>query len=248
LSGLDNSPTLIKKCFDSWKKYNPSWEIIFLDETNLEKYINWSTYFSKDKLEVIKKKNLPAHYSDIIRMILLSKYGGLWVDATTFCITPLDSWLPEYIHEGFFAYGSDKKTIFMMNWFIYSEPNNYIIEQWSKKTIEYYENKIIASPYLIHIDLFKKIYEKDIIFKNIWNKVPYLYCHEKNCLILNEKNIHCTIGPEYISLIGFNGLPDKNFKTILEKKLATFFKLSHKKSIDYNKKDSIILTLFSSIE
>jgi mannosyltransferase OCH1-like enzyme len=35
LQGFDNAPMLIKKCFASWKRHNPNWNIVFLDEENM---------------------------------------------------------------------------------------------------------------------------------------------------------------------------------------------------------------------
>ena len=33
-----------------------------------------------------------------------SGYGGFWVDATVYCIKPLNEWIHDYITNGFFAY------------------------------------------------------------------------------------------------------------------------------------------------
>lgn len=27
--GLSEAPLVVKKCYESWKKYNPDWEVIF---------------------------------------------------------------------------------------------------------------------------------------------------------------------------------------------------------------------------
>ena len=52
-----------------------------LTNDNLEHFVN----IPKDITEKYKKKELSAaHYSDIIRFILLYQYGGIWMDATLF--------------------------------------------------------------------------------------------------------------------------------------------------------------------
>lgn len=94
--GVDNAPDIVKNCIASWKYYNNDWNIILLDNTNIIHYVNLNNYVNT------QDKNInPTALSDIIRIILLKKYGGLWVDATTFCNKPLNEWLPDVIKEGF---------------------------------------------------------------------------------------------------------------------------------------------------
>ena len=72
--GFENSPDIIKKCVESWKHYNSDWNIILLDNNNLPNYLELDTYID------ISSKNIElCHISDIIRLILLQKYGGVWV-------------------------------------------------------------------------------------------------------------------------------------------------------------------------
>ena len=52
----------------------------------------------------------PAAESDILRLYLLKKYGGVWVDATNLCRRPLDAWLPSAACEGFFAFFPDLQS------------------------------------------------------------------------------------------------------------------------------------------
>ena len=39
-------------------------------------------------------------YSDLLRVALLTKYGGVWVDAAWFPLRPLDNWLCPLFREG----------------------------------------------------------------------------------------------------------------------------------------------------
>ena len=38
--GFDNAPDVVKQCVNSWKYHNPDWNVILLDDTNLNTYIN----------------------------------------------------------------------------------------------------------------------------------------------------------------------------------------------------------------
>ena len=84
--GFENSPEIIKRCVESWKHYNPDWNIILLDNTNLSNYINLEEY-----IDITNKDINYTALSDVVRVALLNVYGGLWVDATTFCNKPLNN-------------------------------------------------------------------------------------------------------------------------------------------------------------
>lgn len=66
----------------TYKILNPTWKIKFWHNDNMPKLIN-------DK--VFRKANSWALRADILRLELLYKYGGLYVDADSKCLKPLDS-------------------------------------------------------------------------------------------------------------------------------------------------------------
>ena len=77
-----------------------SWDVVELTEKNIEQYVTIEGLIPEYASNKINRIAL----SEIIRIELLKTYGGLWIDATTFCNKPLDRWLPEYIDHGFFAF------------------------------------------------------------------------------------------------------------------------------------------------
>ncbi len=40
LQGYDDMPEVVRKSYDSWRKYNGSWEIIFLDTHNFDRFVD----------------------------------------------------------------------------------------------------------------------------------------------------------------------------------------------------------------
>ena len=183
--GFNNAPEVVKKCVNSWKYYNPDWKIVLLDDINLSSYVLLEKYIPNIGSKSIEK----CHISDIIRVILLRTYGGLWVDATTFCNKPLNDWLPNYINEGFFAFDKPGPDRMISNWFLYAEKNNYIIEKWCFSTIQYYTLNNKAHTYFIHHYLFGDLYTSDTIFKDIWNKVPKLSANGMGPHYLQENGL-----------------------------------------------------------
>ncbi len=160
--GFDHAPDVVRHCVDSWKYYNPDWNIVLLDDTNVRNYVSFDSFPEIEK----------CHLADIVRMLLLSKYGGVWADATTFCHKPLNDWLPEYISKGFFAFDKPYDYLMLSNWFLYSDPQNEIITKWCAKTMEYYKLNGKAHYYFIHHQLFKQLYETDDSFRDGWDNIP----------------------------------------------------------------------------
>ena len=76
------------KCVKTWEILNHDWEVVRLDKSNLHKFIDLNEIVPNYEQKQISEASL----SDMIRLLLLKKYGGLWVDATMFCNEPLSNW------------------------------------------------------------------------------------------------------------------------------------------------------------
>lgn len=196
--GFNNAPDVVQKCLISWKKLNPTWKITELDDTNIKNFINL-----ENEIPNMNKKNISkTALSDIIRIFLLEKYGGLWVDATTFCNISLDNWLHMYIDSGFFAFDN---ISLLSSWFIYSNKNNYMTKMLKKKVVEYWNKNNKATEYFWFHKLFGNLYDNDKKFRNLWDMTPkksaydaFLWlkltkkiCNDKNKIkkYLNNKKI-----------------------------------------------------------
>ena len=111
-NGWLNAPEIIQTCRKSWIKNNPQWEVKSLDFNSINDFID-----IKIKRSILNNLCI-AHQSDIIRLHLLEKYGGVWVDASLFCIIPLDNWLENFLKSGLFMFESSTKLTIIANWFI----------------------------------------------------------------------------------------------------------------------------------
>lgn len=80
--GIENMPEIVRMCFERLKTMIPSnAELHVLTVENYLEYVDMPDYII-DKFN--KKIITMATMSDILRMTLLSKYGGYWLDATIF--------------------------------------------------------------------------------------------------------------------------------------------------------------------
>ena len=110
--GLKNAPEVVKKCVLSWQEHNPSYEIRVLSDAEIKRYIDITLpVFQKSK-----KKSLAA-YSDVLRINLLHKYGGIWVDSTVMCLRPLREWLGDEMMD-FFAFANPGPDRMISSWFL----------------------------------------------------------------------------------------------------------------------------------
>ncbi len=136
LQGFEDAPLVVKECHKAWKHQNKDWEVIFLDTTTLGQYIDIS--------DVLAKQNRMGKQAiaDIIRLRLLTQYGGVWADATSYCQVPLDDWLGEYTKTGFFAFGNSITERMLANWFLVASPNNYLMSQWEQLATSYLTNNL----------------------------------------------------------------------------------------------------------
>lgn len=165
-TGINNAPNIIKLCINTWKYYNNNWNIIILDDNNLNNYI--------DIYNIIKNKNITIEAkSDIIRICILYNYGGLWVDSTVICTKPLYKWFNTELD--FFAYSRPGEDRMIASWFLYSKKNNYIIEKYYENVIDYWKNNSCVKEYFWLHYLFEKIYNNDNNFKLLWDKTKKIY-------------------------------------------------------------------------
>lgn len=88
-----NYPPVVKLCLNSISQNKGNHPLYILDKTNYKEYITLPNGLE----EKLLKANRLAHLSDIIRFGLLSKHGGIWLDATIFVSQPITGWkLPLY--------------------------------------------------------------------------------------------------------------------------------------------------------
>lgn len=101
--GNKPKPKKIQKCIASWHKFCPDYEIKEWNETNFD--VN-SHLFVKEAYEAHNY----AFASDVIRLVVLFEYGGIYVDADVEFLKPIDDLLnneafigfelPEYVNSG----------------------------------------------------------------------------------------------------------------------------------------------------
>ena len=100
--GFDSSnmPDLIKVCLKSVEMHTSEYSLIRLSDENLNEYLEIPKWL-ENKMSLMSK----AHFSDLLRCVILSLYGGVWFDAAIF----MSGNIPQYIiKDDFFMYRRDE--------------------------------------------------------------------------------------------------------------------------------------------
>lgn len=193
--GLDeNTPKLVRTCFDSVEKYRGEYEIIILSKETLNDYIDEFPDFIWEKFGtggfVFPK------IANLVRLYLLSAYGGVWLDATIYLTAPIDE---KILNADFFALQrgetppSDLKIftkfdpiglswlsesyVRMQNSFMVAKPHNKIIDDLLSIHFEYWKKEKEIGHYFFFQMMFNRMMQRDE-----WKKL--------NCEIICYADFH----------------------------------------------------------
>lgn len=157
--GLEDLPEMVEICFASVDNHAHDYRVIRITDDNLSEYIKLPDFVNeKRKNDVFSR----VFFSDLLRIALLSVYGGVWLDAS---ILLTDRLPKEYTSSDFFMYSRDPNSLnknwgkndthFYFNWrdefkvkhlnsIIFSKPNSLVAKTLTDLLLYYWktENKI----------------------------------------------------------------------------------------------------------
>lgn len=159
--GLETAPPLYLSCLNSIKQNCKDYNIIIINESNFQNYTDFPKHIlGKYKNNYITK----THFSDLLRLELLTKYGGTWIDASVL-ITKFDE---RYFNNDLFFFQQNTAGCIGSSWFITAEKDSPLLKTTRDLIYEYWrKNHKLYNYFLFH--LFLKMasekYPQDI--KNI---------------------------------------------------------------------------------
>ena len=125
----EDIPPLVSKCIETWKIHNPTYKINILSRKNINQYISID-------ITKLPRNDSPARESDFVRLNILSKYGGFWIDASSICRKSFD-WIQERsLNKEFFGYyisnfTTDDRYPVIESWFFACKKNSKFVKLWS---------------------------------------------------------------------------------------------------------------------
>lgn len=205
LQGMEEAPAVVRKCYESMKNNLSNWEIIVITEKNYANYITFPDYIM-DKYE--KGSISKPHFADLIRIELLAKYGGTWLDGTVYCSEFINGKHDFYLDSDLFVFqnmkpGLDGHCASISSWMITASAEQNIILLTQKLLHNYWKNHNFAVDYFIlhyffqmAIEAYPEEWKKvipvsnsmpfvlllrlfDKYDENIWNTVKEMTCFHK---------------------------------------------------------------------
>jgi hypothetical protein len=189
-----NTPKVVRICFDSVKKHSNGYQVVVLSKDTLNEYIDelpdfvWKK-FGTGGFDFPKIANL-------VRLQLLSAYGGVWLDSTIYLTKPLEeSWLQRnffalqraetpppdasFFTKGdplFFSWNPDSQ-VKLLNSFIIAKPHNKIIDDLLSIHLAYWKKEAQINHYFFFQIMFNRM-----IRNSEWKNL--------NCEIVGHTNCH----------------------------------------------------------
>jgi hypothetical protein len=160
-------PPFIKKCINTWRIHNPDYKITILNKNNIESYLG---RYESNKIINWKYNDSPQRFSDLVRLSILEKYGGIWMDASVVCQKPLN-----WIHGSCVMYSIPElsKDPVLESWFIACTRNNRFIKELNSEfrsvnSIDEYVSKVSTNG--IDHPNYLLIY---VCARKVFHKYPY---------------------------------------------------------------------------
>ncbi len=165
--GMEQAPPVVQRCFRSLQQL-PDREIIVLTEENYTDYVTFPPFI----LEKVRKGIIgPAHFSDLLRLELLIRHGGTWIDATVFCS---GGEIPSYMLDSeLFLFqtlkpGLDGHATCISNWFMTAHTNHPLLQLTLALLYRYWEQYNGLVDYFIFHQFFQLATEA---YPQAWEQV-----------------------------------------------------------------------------
>ena len=211
LQGEEKAPELVKVCLQSIRQnITEDYEIKIITRDNLNEYIQLPQIIL-DKFDLGWIKG--AQFADIIRLNLLSKYGGVWIDSTVFCTD--GDFLKKIEACDMFMYRNllsrDSKLIKMSSGLLSSKKNNPYMKEVASLITRYFEDAVYLDDYFICHIIMSLVAER---YKKLWDDMP----------------VYNNVDPHMLQIVFEHKFSEEQYKEIIKR--SAFHKLN--RHIDYS--------------
>lgn len=171
--GEDNAPEIVKLCIKSIRQNTNGREVFVITEDNFRNFVEIPDYI----LEKLKNGDISiTHMSDILRVCLLYQYGGIWIDATNYCIKKM----PQDVFQFSFYTGKspEKRTDFISKYrwttfFIGSVKEHMLFSLLKEFFFEYTKKEKYFIDYLLFDYVIDVAYQYVKEIRKDIKEVPY---------------------------------------------------------------------------
>lgn len=189
LQGFETAPELVKMCVASMKKYLIDKEIVLVSYQNYKEYATMPDFIVRKYEQGLMP---PALFSDLLRLELLIKHGGTWMDASILCsgshypkeIMDCDLFMFQALRKG------DPRFYGTSNWFITACTNNRLLLVLRDLLLQYWQEYDCTLNYYMFHDFFyeiAKLFPEEIAAMPRKNRLLPLMVLDRNGSIPNKE-------------------------------------------------------------
>lgn len=142
LQGIENAPDMVKVCLESKKRVFGD-RVVVLDDKNYKQWVEVPEYVERKYREGL----IPgALFSDILRLELLIRHGGMWIDSTVLVTPNEESYKGLTIEEieksdlFVFRYFKSGKVLGISNWLIHAKAGNPLLKDILNMLLVYWKD------------------------------------------------------------------------------------------------------------
>lgn len=169
--GEEQAPPLVKACFRSMRKHLKQ-ELVVLDEKTLFDWISLPDFV----IDKWKKGIIPhTQFSDICRIELLYRHGGLWFDATDYVTAPVPQFIMD--QDVFLFMGGQKirgSYAFIQSCFMRAKKGNQLMGLWQQANFLYWKHEKSKINYFVHHLLLRMAVIVNPIAAELFAKMPQI--------------------------------------------------------------------------
>lgn len=164
--GVESLSDFRQLCVSTWRAMNPAWEVIILNPISMWDFVDvndlprrWSDMYV-------------AFQADALRLALLCRYGGMWVDVATICLRTFDSIMYDVVRDeghpadvGAFYFSSwgvemGVGSEYVENWLLAARREHPLMLRWKELFCQYWDSVSVNTMELYNLpdhDMFKHI-------------------------------------------------------------------------------------------
>ena len=168
-SPLDTAPPLVRACIAQLTRLHADLptRLTVLDGTSARELVE-----IPDAVADALEKDHPAHFSDFVRVSVLERYGGIWVDATCWAPAPLPDAVAPLLSAGALYPRWTRRSI--GNWFIAAVPATPLIRLQRLALQAWWESGGDLPDYFLYHRIFEVLLDLVPEFRGQWTAVPTL--------------------------------------------------------------------------
>lgn len=171
LQGVEQAPQIVRNCVETIKRHkHPDQQVVFITAENYADYVDLPDYIVK---RWQKGQISNTHFSDMFRVHVLARHGGLWIDATCLLTAPFPG---EILSAPLFLYHSHGEFSFTLiqTCLMNAEPNSYIMRKWCAAMNSYWKQESTTINYFVMHLMFIALLRHDERFANDYAAVPVI--------------------------------------------------------------------------